>query len=110
MNHETATRRILADLHSGRASRNRDIARFGSGSGRGVHALYRRLRSLLLEISRPGRESWLEGTIGTDARVVVRIAGLRYRRTVPLDAWEADFLLSDMGAGHYLSDRRVGTG
>lgn len=106
MNPETATRCALAELHAGTASRNRDPARFGAGSGRRVHALYRRLRSLLLEISRPGRESWLEGGVGSDARVVVRIAGLRYRRIVPLAAWEADFLLVDMGAGHYLSDRR----
>ncbi|MBI5018422.1 MAG: hypothetical protein HZB55_23415 [Deltaproteobacteria bacterium] len=90
---------LLAELHAGRTSRNRDFHRFaGVAAARVLHA-YRRLRSLTRELRREGVEARLRAPTGSgEARVEVLIPAVRYRRVVLLAPWELEFLLVELGS------------
>jgi hypothetical protein len=112
MNDFTRDKRILRELHAGRASRNRNFFNFATPSGRRIFELYRMLRALRADLALPGCRAWVETVRGPGGEgryaVVVNVAGLRYRRTARLSPWEADFFLHEMGAAHYLHPRSGG--
>lgn len=85
-------------LRRGETSRNRQFERFSHGEGQRVWAGYRRLRSLLADLQRPGarvRARWAGNPGGL--QVAVEAATLRYRRVVRLEPWEVEALRAELG-------------
>ena len=97
---EAQRKQLLLELHRGDISRNREFEQFRDDEARRVLRGYRRLRSLLEELVRPGvraRMRWAANPGGL--AVAVEDPGLRYRRVVLLAPWEVDFLLDEADAG-----------
>ncbi len=82
---------LLRDLCDGRASRNRAYSRFQEAEAGRVLRGFRRLRQLGRELARPDARVGAEPCSG-GVRITVELAGVRYRRTVLLEPWEAAFL------------------
>jgi hypothetical protein len=93
MTHREETQ-LLAALHRGATSRNREFERFRDPRARRVLRVHRRLHSLFAEIQRPDVQvtaCW-SGDCCT-LSVECRQPRLRYRRRLTLTRWEAAFLL-----------------
>lgn len=91
--------RLLNDLHRGATSRNRSFELFRDPRARRVSRGYRRLRSLFVELARPGMlvEAHWSADHGA-LTVACRHPGLRYQRRVELAPWEAAFFLEHVGS------------
>ena len=107
MDTQPLAQQLITSLHRGESSRNRDFDRYTDAPGCLAYRHYRRLRSLLVEVSLPGCRAWLEPPSGEDdTALVVRVEGLLYRRRAQLSRWEAAFFLGEMGGSRYLQDPR----
>lgn len=96
---------LLADLRAGRTSRNRDHERFDEPEARRVLRGYRRLKSLVRELLRPGVEAHLRRPSRAEgAAVEVVVRSVRYHRLVWLAPWELDFLRAELGAAGFLRE------
>jgi hypothetical protein len=86
--------KLLAALHRGATSRNREFERFRDPQAYRVLRAHRMLRSLIGEIQRP--DSHVTACWSRDGGTLTLECWrpqLRYRRQVTLSEWEAAFLL-----------------
>ena len=88
---------LLRELHLGNTSRNRAFLRFSEPAAARVLAGYRRLKSLVTELGRPGVEVRILERPSGEPAVEVLARRLLYHRVVLLSAWELRFLRDEMG-------------
>jgi hypothetical protein len=90
---------LLNQLHTRRVSRNRHFSYFLRREPRAVLWGYRRLRSLVADLSKPGLEVRCEEVRDSGYYLLtLESAQLRYRRVTLLTPWEYEFLAREVGA------------
>ncbi len=67
-----------------------------------MHRLFKRLRALLGEVSRPDASWCLESRPDGENGVMVKIEKMGYTRCTVLSGWEAEVFLDEMGASKHL--------
>ena len=88
---------VVAELRSGRLSRNRNFTAFEAPTARRAHRVYRRLRALERELCAPGIAVRVERAHGTSDRFAITLdrPAVRLRRVAYVEGAELALLCED---------------